>query len=216
MRIVIAGATGLVGGLLLNRLEGHLLTLVGRRLAPNAPSGAVQRIGPISDWPDLIGQSPCDAAICCLGTTIRAAGSKQAFAAVDHTAVSAFAMAAKASGARHFLMISSVGANPNSGNFYLRTKGKAEAAVQETGFERLDIFRPGLLRGNRKGAYRPGEALMMAISPMTDLLTPHVFDQYRSIAAQRVADAMAACVGREDGGMRILENRDMLRMAGIR
>ncbi|WP_219894942.1 NAD(P)H-binding protein [Aquisediminimonas profunda] len=216
MRIVMTGATGLVGGLLVQKLGDHDLSLVGRRLVADAPARAVQRIGPMEDWPKLVSQSTYDAAICCLGTTIRVAGSQAAFQAVDRDAVSAFAAAAKAAGARHFLMVSSVGANPATRNFYLRTKGEAEAAVQSIGFERIDIFRPGLLRGHRPGASRPGESFMMAISPFTDLLTPHVFDQYRSIAAESVAAAMAACIGREGNDTRILENRDMLGLIGNR
>lgn len=211
MRIVITGASGLVGGLLLPRLAGHELTLVGRRAVPGA--SAEQRIGPMADWPGLVGQAaPQDVAICCLGTTIRVAGSQAAFAAVDRDAVIAFAEAAKAAGARQFLIVTSVGANAAASNFYLRTKGEAEAGVKSAGFERVDIFRPGLLRGDRPSPRRPGEAIMMALSPITDLLTPHVFDQYRSIAAERVAGAIAACVGSSENGMHVHENRDILNL----
>jgi len=209
MRIVMTGASGLVGGLLLPRLGGHELTLVGRRAVQGA--NAEQRIGPMADWPGLVAQAaPQDVAICCLGTTIRVAGSQPAFAAVDRDAVVAFAQAAKAAGARQFLLITSVGANAEARNFYLRIKGEAEAGVKAAGFDRIDIFRPGLLRGNRQGTSRPGEGIMMALSPITDLLTPHVFDQYRSIAAESVASAIASCVGRSEGGMHIHENRGIL------
>lgn len=216
MRIVMTGATGLVGGLLVQKLGEHDLSLIGRRTITEAPASAVQRIGPMEDWPKLVSQSTYDAAICCLGTTIRVAGSQAAFQAVDRDAVSAFAAAAKAAGARHFLMVSSVGANPATRNFYLRTKGEAEAVIQSIGFDRIDIFRPGLLRGDRPGVSRPGESFMMAISLLTDVLTPHVFDQYRSIAAESVAAAMAASLGREGSGTFILENRDMLSLIGNR
>ena len=216
MRIVMTGASGLVGGLTLPRLHGRDLTLVGRRALPAAPPGVIEHVGPMTDWPGFVTQSPCDVAICCLGTTIRVAGSQAAFAAVDRDAVVDFAKAAKEAGARQFLMVSSVGANASARNFYLKTKGEAEAGVRALGFDRVDIFRPGLLRGDRQGPKRPGEAIMMAISPITDLLTPHVFDQYRSIAAETVACAIAASIGREGSNTRILENRDRLRLAGIR
>lgn len=210
MRIVMTGASGLVGGLLLPRLAGHTLTLVGRRDLPNAPPEAEQRVGPVERWPALVTQSAHDVAICCLGTTIRVAGSQRAFAAVDRDAVIAFATAAKTSGVRQFLMITSVGANADARNFYLRTKGEAEAGAKAAGFERIDIFRPGLLRGNRQGTSRPGEGIMMALSPITDLLTPHVFDQYRSITAQSVASAIAACIGKNESGIHVHENRNIL------
>ena len=209
MRIVMTGATGLVGGLLVHKLGEHDLSLVGRRPVADAPVRTKQLVGPITDWPKLVSQSSYDVAICCLGTTIRAAGSRVAFAAIDRDAVADFAAAARAAGARQLLMVSSVGANPEARNFYLKTKGEAEAAAQAAGFEQLDIFRPGLLRGHRTG-------FMMAVSPITDLLTPNVFDQYRSIPAETVACAIAASIGREGSNTRIRENRDMLRLAGIR
>ena len=213
MRIAMTGASGLVGGLLLPRLAGHTLTLVGRRKVPNPPQEAEELVGPVERWPALVAQSAHDMAICCLGTTIRVAGSQSAFATLDRDAVIAFATAAKAAGARQFLVVTSVGANADARNFYLRTKGEAEAGVNAAGFERIDIFRPGLLRGNRQGTSRPGEGIMMALSPITDLLTPHVFDQYRSIAAESVASAIAACVGKREGGVHVHENRSILRLS---
>lgn len=213
MRIVMTGASGLVGGLTLPLLGDCELTLVGRRRLPDLPPRAEQRIGAMAEWPTLMGQSVQDVAICCLGTTIRVAGSQPAFAAVDRDAVIAFAQAAKAAGASQFVMVSSVGANAKARNFYLKTKGEAEAGIEAIGFARTDIFRPGLLRGNREGTTRPGESIMMALSPITDLLTPAVFDQYRSIAADRVASAIAACVGKNEGGVHIHENRDILRLS---
>lgn len=210
MRIVMTGASGLVGGMTLPKLRGHELTLIGRRALSTPPPGATERVGAMAEWPGLVVQSACDVAICCLGTTIRVAGSQAAFAAVDRDAVVDFAKAAKAAGARQFLMVSSVGASAAARNFYLKTKGEAEAGVKALGFDRVDIFRPGLLRGDRQGSKRPGEAIMMAISPITDLLTPHVFDQYRSIAAESVAGAIAACIGRPEVGIHVHENRDIL------
>lgn len=210
MRIVMTGASGLVGGLLLPRLAGHQLTLIGRGGVANTPAGTEQLVGEMKNWAALVVKAKHDVAICCLGTTIRVAGSKAAFAAVDRDAVIGFAQAAKAAGVRQFLMITSVSASASARNFYLKTKGEAEAGVTAVGFDRVDIFRPGLLRGSRTGPSRPGEAIMMALSPITDLLTPHVFDQYRSIAAESVARAIAACVGKDGGGAHIHENRDIL------
>ena len=210
MRIVMTGASGLVGGLTLPKLRGHDLTLVGRHALPAVPPSVTERVGAMAEWPGLVAQSPCDVAICGLGTTIRVAGSQDAFAAVDRDAVIDFAKAAKTAGARPFLMVSSVGASAAARNFYLKTKGEAEAGVKALGFDRVDIFRPGLLRGDRQGPKRPGEAIMMAISPITDLLTPHVFDQYRSIAAASVAGAITACLGKPEGGIHVHENRDIL------
>ena len=79
-------------------------------------------------------------AISCLGTTMRVAGSRDAFRAVDHDLVLAFAKAARDAGARHMISVSSVGAMPASGSFYLRTKAEAEAGLRKLKFERLDIL----------------------------------------------------------------------------
>lgn len=217
MRIVLAGGSGLVGRALLPRLRDHAVVAIGRRaLGDDAGVLADQLVAPVEAWPDLLAGQQLDAAISTLGTTIRQAGSPAAFAAVDRDLVIAFARAAHRAGARHFLMVSSVGAQGSAGNLYLRTKGEAEAGVSALGFPRVDIFRPGLLRGERTGPARPVERALMAVSPLTDLLTPAVLDQYRSIAASDVAGAIALALGRAGEGIFLHHNRDMLReTAGI-
>ena len=210
MNIIIAGSTGLIGALLLKRLSGHDLTFIGRRTNPDALSNAQQLIGETADWPSLMADVKCDVAICTLGSTMAQAGSKAAFAAVDHDAVIAFAKAAKAGGARQFMIVSSVGANAKASNFYLATKGQAEDGVKAIGFDRIDIFRPGLLRGKRGGTVRPVERLMINLSPITNLLTPRLFDHYRAIDANDVAGAMAKLVGKVGEGVFVHHNREML------
>ena len=210
MNIIIAGSTGLIGALLLKRLSGHDLTFIGRRTNPDALSNAQQLIGETADWPSLMADVKCDVAICTLGSTMAQAGSKAAFAAVDHDAVIAFAKAAKAGGARQFMIVSSVGANAKASNFYLATKGQAEDGVNAIGFARIDIFRPGLLRGKRGGTVRPVERLMINLSPITNLLTPRLFDHYRAIDANDVAGAMAKLVGKVGEGVFVHHNREML------
>lgn len=205
----MAGSTGLIGGLLLQRLKDHDLTLIGRRANPAASADTKQLIGCIADWPGLIAGLQADVAICTLGTTMAQAGSKAAFAAIDLDAGIAFAKAARACGARQFMMVSSVGANPEAGNFYLATKGRAEDGVKAIGFERVDIIRPGLLRGERDGSVRPVERLMIGLSPITNLLTPRMFDQYRAIDAGDVAGAMVALIGKAAPGVFVHHNRQM-------
>ena len=203
--IVIIGATGLIGGLLAENLRAHGVIAIGRRRADDIED---QRIASVADWPALVAKLKPDIAISTLGTTIRAAGSQTAFAAIDHDAVVAFARAAKEAGARQFLMVSSVGAGGAS--FYLKTKGQAEASVRALGFDRVDIFRPGLLIGDRSGAARPVERLFTTLSPLTNALTPRAFDQYRAISANDVAAAMARVVGATEPGVFIHHNREML------
>jgi uncharacterized protein YbjT (DUF2867 family) len=204
--IIIAGASGLIGGLLATQIKDQSLTAIGRRAVPGI---ADQRIAPVAEWPALVATLKPDIAISTLGTTIRAAGSQDAFGAIDHDAVVAFARAAKDAGGRQFVMVSSVGAGGAS--FYLKTKGRAEASVRALGFARVDIFRPGLLLGERAGEARPVERLFAALSPLTNALTPRAFDQYRAIAADDVASAMAQVIGAAEDGVFIHHNREMLR-----
>jgi uncharacterized protein YbjT (DUF2867 family) len=204
--IIIAGVSGLIGGLLAARIKDRNLTAIGRRAVPGIVD---QRIAPVAEWPVLVATLNPNVAISTLGTTIRAAGSQDAFAAIDHDAVVAFARAAKDAGARQFIMVSSVGAGGAS--FYLKTKGRAEASVRAMGFARVDIFRPGLLLGERAGDARPVERLFAALSPLTNVLTPRAFDQYRAIAADDVAAAIARVIGATEDGVFIHHNREMLR-----
>ena len=210
LKIILAGSTGLIGDLLIQRLSGHQLVLIGRRVSTAAPLRAPQLIGDIADWPRLMAGTHADVAISTLGTTIAQAGSKAAFAAVDRDAVIAFAKAAYDGGARHFMMVSSVGANPTAGNFYLATKGEAEAGVSAIGFDTVDILRPGLLRGKRSGVARPAERLMIRLSRFTNSLTPAVFDHYRAIDATDVVDAMASLLRHNVKGVRYAHNREMI------
>ena len=206
MNIVIFGASGLVGGLLVPLRSSHSVTLVGRRLTGVAD----ERLAPVERWPDVVAELRPEVVISTLGTTIAKAGSRDAFAAIDHDAVVAVAAAGKAAGARQFVMVSSVGADATSANFYLATKGRAEADVGELGFERTDIFRPGLLVGARQGDRRLGERFGILLSPLTNALTPRRFDRYRAIAARDVAAAVARTIGAAPGGIHIHHNRDML------
>lgn len=211
--MLLAGATGLVGGLLLQRLEQRAdvsaIIVVARKTVSATTTKVQQCIGPIDDWPGLVADSKPDIAISALGTTLRQAGSHDAFAAVDHDAALAFARTACGAGARRFILVSSVGAHPSSRNFYLATKGRAEASIQAVGFDRLDIVRPGLLRGDRQGDARIGERLGILLSPLTDLLMPRVLDHFRSISANDVADAIMRLLPVPDCGTFIHENRDM-------
>ncbi|MCY7279732.1 MAG: hypothetical protein LH610_02335, partial [Sphingomonas bacterium] len=155
-----------------------------------------------------------DIAISTLGTTIRQAGSWNAFRAVDVTAVLGFAEAARAAGARQILSVSSVGANASARNKYLAMKGSAEDGLSAIGFDRLDIVRPGLLRGDRAGDRRLGERIGSAISPVANLMLRGPLDRFAAIDADRVAAAMAALVGTEGGGRHVHFNRDLRRLAG--
>ena len=210
--VLLAGASGLVGGQAAEALPAARLACIGRRAAPGLASAVRQQIGPVDQWPALIAELAPSVAVCALGTTIRVAGSKQAFRAVDFDLVLAFANAARDAGASRFILVSSVGASAASPNFYLSVKGQAEEAVKALGFARVDVLRPGLLRGARK-EQRAMEGLAMRVAPFTDLLTPAVLDRYRSIAARDVARAAAALCDAEAPGQFVHHNREMLALS---
>jgi uncharacterized protein YbjT (DUF2867 family) len=213
---MLAGASGLIGSHLAPMLlkAGHDVHVIGRRKLSELPPTIMQHVGDAADWSAIVKQQGADIAISCLGTTMKQAGSKEAFKAVDFNLVVAFAQAAREAGARRFIAVSSVGANPDGGNFYLKTKGETERAVSGLGFERVDFLRPGLLRGERGGPSRPGEQIGIMLSPLTDLLMIGALGRYRSIPAERVARAMATLVGQQPSGHFIHENDAIAVLAG--
>ena len=190
-RILLVGATGMVGSLAAERLPAASLTILARRHMEVA-KGAALVVAPPDAWPAAIAAARPDVVVSALGTTIRQAGSQAAFRAVDHDLVLAVARSAHAAGARHCIAVSSVGASARAGNFYLRTKGEVEAALRAMCFDRLDIVRPGLLIGTRSGPPRPGEALAMLAAPLTDALLHGSLRRYRSVRGETVAKAIAA------------------------
>jgi uncharacterized protein YbjT (DUF2867 family) len=109
--------------------------------------------------------------------------------------------------------VSSVGAESGSRNFYLKLKGEMEAALEALGFDRLDIFRPGLLRGPRGGERRLGERLGIFASPVVNLVLRGPLDRYAAIDADHVADAMAAVLKEERSGQHVHENRAIRALA---
>lgn len=145
---------------------------------------------------------PADHVYCCLGTTIKKAGSQTAFRKVDQDYPLAFARIAKVRGTRVYSIITAMGSNPNSSIFYNRVKGEVEKSLDKLGFSSLVILRPSLLLGARN-EFRLGEkigsALMRIIAPLTPLI-------YRGIQARSVAGCMVAETLKERPGTHILKN----------
>lgn len=205
------GATGLIGASVADSLrrEGATLGALVRR-ATGQPG---EIVAPAEQWPALAEEFRADLAISALGTTRRAAGSEEAFRAVDLDMVVDFARAAHAGGARQMIVVSSVGADAASRNLYLRVKGDMEAALAEIGFERVDILRPGLLRGERGGERRLGEQLGILVSPLLNLILRGRLDRFAAIDAEKVAKALALLVGQSAPGIFIHHNRELERLA---
>jgi uncharacterized protein YbjT (DUF2867 family) len=198
---LVAGGTGLVGNdvlrlLVEDRLYDKVIALVRRPLGFTSPR-LQERIVDFGQLRTL--DLRADHVYCALGTTIKAAGAREAFRRVDYQYVNELAARTRECGARRFALISSVGANPRARNFYLRTKGEAEQAVRAAGFDATHIFRPSFLVGPRKES-RTGEKLAIPIARAIDWALVNGLRKYRSIRAIDVACAMiAANTGPHDG-----------------
>lgn len=212
--LLLAGATGLVGGRVVASVLGDT-HWPGKILAPvrRSPASGDKRliaiVASLSDAADdarllerlraaLSGEG-VDTYVSCLGTTLKTAGSREAFIAVDRELVLRLARIARELGARQAIVVSSAGAGRQSGNFYLRVKGEVEDSLEKMGFDRLDILQPGLLLGAR-GERRPGEALAQALSPLYNPLLIGGLRRYRSIDAIDVGHAIAALAGKSGSG----------------
>lgn len=130
-----------------------------------------------------------DVMFCTMGTTIKKAGSKEAFRLVDVVYPEQFAQMALNNQVKQFLLISSLGADLESTNFYLKTKGEIETFLQQSAFNSVSILRPSLLLGDRK-EFRLGEKLATYILPVLSLFLIGPFKKYKAIEAKTVAKAM--------------------------
>ena len=216
---LLAGASGLVGGHLLQRLLAdprykRVITVSRKALGIEHPKlrSLITDFDPIEAAIAGLGET-VDDAFCALGTTIKTAGSRAAFRHVDFGYVVAFARAARTVGARRFMLVSAIGASARSRIFYLRVKGETEEAVAALGYPALHIFRPGLLLGHRAKP-RPREALGMALAPFLNPLMLGPAKAYRGIPADTVAAAMISAAGTQRTGRHTHTYADMVAPEG--
>ncbi|HUD51604.1 NAD(P)H-binding protein [Parvibaculum sp.] len=215
---LVAGATGLVGNLLLKRLlaspvYARVVVVTRRSLGLTHPK-LTEMVVEFKAL-DVLFANPAirvDDAFCALGTTIRKAGSQPAFRRVDLDYVVNFAKAAKAAGAARFLLVSAIGSSARSSIFYSRVKGEAEEAVSALGFEATHIFQPGLIMGPR-AERRPAEAAMMAATPFLNTLLVGPMKIYRGIPADTIAAAMVAAAASPAKGRLIHTYASMMQLA---
>jgi uncharacterized protein YbjT (DUF2867 family) len=210
--IVIAGATGVVGrACVATMLAEPEVRSVHALVRCKTGTRHLKYLDHLVDWRHLengrvVGKNGLDAALCCLGTTMRDAGGRQAFRQVDHDFVVAFAHFAKARGASTFVLVSALGADPGARVFYSRVKGEVETSIKAVGFRSLTIVRPSLLIGDR-GTLRIGEWLGIHLGRACGPLLPA---RYRPIDATRVAQAMVQAALTGAPGVHVLES-EMLR-----
>ncbi len=188
---IIAGATGLVGTELVKALEAKddPVVVLARRPMPGLSANTKWMK---TDFDDLVAGASlpsCDHVYICLGTTMKKAGSKDAFWKVDFEYSLAVAKRAREAGATTLSLVSSVGANAVSKNFYLHTKGALENAITALDFPTVNIYRPSMLLGNR-AEKRPLEALGIILFRAIGPLLVGSLQKYRGIEAELLASAM--------------------------
>jgi uncharacterized protein YbjT (DUF2867 family) len=209
---ILAGSTGLVGGECLRRLldapqYARVIALTRREPGPGVRHRKLQTVLVDFDRLEAAGeQLRGEHVYCALGTTIRKAGSQARFRVVDHDYPLRLAAIARANGARHFSIVSALGASPGSRVFYSRVKGEVEAALGDMGWPSLAILRPSVIAGERAES-RPLERLgehLLRWAPST----------WRPVAAADIASAMVATALREPPGVTVIESRDIAAAAG--
>ena len=217
-RICLIGATGLIGGKVMEECIGRedvRLSAIARREA-KLPRGIRMElfVAEPEKWGEVLEALRPKAVICALGTTWKKAGQDEAaFRAVDHDLVLATARAAKEHGVERFVAVSSAGADPLSKTFYLRVKGETERELTKIRFPRLDILRPGLLRGKREHDRRVGERLGIAAAPLANMLMHGKYRPYRAIHAETVAQAALALAKSAARGRFVHDNDGIIRAA---
>lgn len=209
MKILLLGATGLVGGHVLERLladerVSEIFAPVRRPLAAHAKLDAP--LVDLAQWPETAGDGSIDAAIVAFGTTLAHAGSKPEFRRIDHDLPLGVARWARERGARRLALTSSAGADAASRFFYLRVKGELEEDLATLGFSSLTFVRPGLIGGER-GESRPLERLAQSA---TSWLSPILPRRLRLHPAPRIAAALVEAALKGRPGVHVVGSPDLV------
>jgi len=204
----IAGATGLTGSFLLKNLlqdpQFHTVYALVRKTTGIA-SEKLQEIVFSDDFSAIELPERPDYFFCCLGTTIKKAGSKQAFRQVDVILPLQLISMAEKQDAQSFVLQSSVGADGSSGNFYLHCKGEAEDALRKSSIKTRCSVRPSILAGPRK-EFRLGERIGLFFMQMLRPILIGKLKRYRAVHVEKVAEAMIRVAKNQAPGWLIIES----------
>jgi uncharacterized protein YbjT (DUF2867 family) len=203
---LLAGASGLIGShllpLLLESERYSKVIVVGRKALPTVHPKLTQVVTDLDKLHDVRLQLIADDVFCCLGTTMKQAGSKEAFYKVDFLYVVTLAALTAGNFAAQFMVVSALGADAESAVYYSRVKGEMEQAVQQVPFRAVHIFRPSLLLGERNQP-RLGERLgAVALGVLRPLLRGSL-QKYRPVTGATVAAAMLRAAQDDGGGVRV-------------
>ncbi len=208
-KAIVIGATGLIGEILVqNLLKNNAyqkVIVVVRRSIGIQHAKLEEKINDYANVLEDLKSLQGDELFCCIGTTIKKAGSKEAFEKVDLDIPANFAKLAAQNGITKMLVVSSLGANLHTSNFYLKTKAQMEHAVGKNLIETVVFFRPSLLLGSRK-EFRFGEKLAMIFMPLFNFVLLGGWRKYRAIKAVTVAKAMINVANSDMEGLFYLES----------
>ncbi len=213
---LVAGASGMVGAELVRVLvasgDYRRVIALSRRPLPIESPRLVNRILRFENLENDLRGLACDDAYCCLGTTLRQAGSQQAFRAVDHDLILRFARFAQVAGAKTLVVVSAAGAAPEARNFYLKVKGETELALEALRLRSLHLMQPSLLLGQRR-QWRMAETLGRVFMPLVNPLLLGRMERWRAISAGNVAAAMRAAARSGRLGVQRYSGRSLRAMA---
>ena len=209
---LIAGASGLIGSALINKLissdQYQLIYSITRNHSKIINPKLREIVTDFDHLSELKLDEPINDVFCTLGTTIKKAGSRKNFKKVDFQYILDLANLAKQAGASKFLVVSSMGANPKSAVFYNQVKGQTEEALKIIGFDQLVILRPSLLLGKRL-EFRFAEKLSSIFMKAFNFIIP---DNYKAIPGEKVADYMLQMARNSTKPVSVIASGEMLRL----
>ena len=210
---IVIGSTGLVGGYLISTLAKStsfekVIALVRRPYFEHYEN--VEEVVLDFNKKDPFGSlKKADHVFCCLGSTIRKAGSKKEFRFVDFDLPVLFAKWAKENNCDTFSLVSSIGADSNSKIFYNKTKGEAEEEIRNLSFSKTQIFRPSLILGKRS-EFRPGELLGKGVFTLLSPLMVGTLKKYKAIHARDIAQGMVGHLSKNQYGVNVVESDEIM------
>lgn len=206
---IVAGTTGLIGsqltGLLLNDDYYDKVIVLSRKPLEIKNSKFVNLVVHYDNLAEHVDLLRGDDVFCCLGTTIKIAGSQQAFYKVDHDYPLSLATVTQSRGAKQYLIVTAMGSDKNSSIFYNRVKGEVEEDLKKVGFETLHILQPSMLIGPRTEKRR-GEAIGQSVMKVLGFLIP---DKYKAIESLKVAKAMIAIARSGQKGTHVHDSAEL-------
>lgn len=213
MIATLIGGTGLTGSFLVRQLLADsaitkVISISRKSLGISNPKLAEVLISDLAELPSIESKTRADLYFCCLGTTIKAAGSKENFEKVDHAAIVAFAKIARAHDAKSFALVSAMGANANSMIFYNRVKGQTENDVRALGLRSLVIFRPALLVGPRLEFRLAERIITKTLVPLSSIL-PARIQKNLVTNAETLATRMLVEGKTSPAGVHVMQAKDI-------